>query len=247
MAIQFVNTTESEFLGRKFLYKYMPLESALSTIKDQYMWFANPAVWKDPFEKRFIEAKYKIGVQEKDFPLNGRVFCSCMTQTQTSEAHWNTYSNGQIGISFKIKREKLLEVLNSLPDCDICIGTVSYLKTNEIKKRLSEIDCLQTITPFNINNRELQIKLLLLKRIAFQYENEIRILIVKGKKTLEKGIKIPLGKIPPNELIDRLTIDPSVGTHTEKMLKELFKKTYKFNKVYKSQLYTMPSNIKIDL
>lgn len=98
MAVKFINITESDFLSKKVLYKYMPLESALATIKEKYMWFANPVVWKDPFEKRFIEAKYKVGAAEKDFPLNGRVFCSCLTQTQTSEAHWNTYLSGHTGI-----------------------------------------------------------------------------------------------------------------------------------------------------
>lgn len=112
---------------------------------------------------------------------------------------------------------------------------------------MSDIDSLKGITPFSLNNRDLQIRLLLLKRIAFQYENEVRILIVKGVKTQEKGIKIPFGTIMPNELIDRITIDPSVGAHTEKMLKELFKKTYNFTKVYKSQLYTMSPNTKIEL
>lgn len=245
MAINFVNITESDFLSKKVLHKYMPLESALATINGQYMWFANPVVWKDPFEKRFIEAKY--GVKEESFPLNGRVFCACLTQTQASEAHWNTYLNGQIGISFSIKRERLLEVLNNLSDCEVYVGTVSYLRTSDIKKKLSDISCLQTISSLRLNNRDLQIKLLLLKRIAFQYENEIRILIVKGNKTQEKGIKIPFGKISSNKLIDRITIDPSVGVQTEKMLKDLFKKTYNFKKVYKSQIYTMLSNTKIDL
>lgn len=226
----------------------MPLELALATIKEQYLWCANPAEWKDPFERRFIEAKYTIGLKEEGFPLSGRVFCSCFTQTQTSEAHWNTYMNGQIGISFNIKRDKLLKILDNLLDCEVYIGAVSYQRTKDIeKKKLLEIDYLKTVSPFGLSNRELQIKLLLLKRIAFQYENEIRILVVKKNKTKEKGIKIPFGSIVPNGLIDRITIDPSVGTHTEKMLKELFKETYYFDKVYKSQLYTMKSNIKIEL
>lgn len=248
MAVKFINISEADFLKRNILYKYMPLESALATINEKYLWCANPVVWKDPFERRFIEAKYTVGSKEEDFPLNGRVFCSCFTQTQTSEAHWNTYMNGQIGISFNIKRDMLLQMLDSLSDCEVYIGTVSYQKTKDIeKKKLSDIDCLKTVSPFSLTNRELQIKLLLLKRIAFQYENEIRILVVKKNKTKEKGIKIPFDGIDPNKLIDRITIDPSVGIHAEKMLKELFKKTYHFDKVYKSQLYTMKSNIKIEL
>lgn len=61
--IRFVNITEEEFLDSKLLYKHMPLENALRTLKNKRLWFANPATWVDPFEKRFLEAKgnfYKL-------------------------------------------------------------------------------------------------------------------------------------------------------------------------------------------
>jgi len=56
--ITFVNITEDEFLENKLLYKHMPLENALRSLNEKYLWFANPFTWKDPFEKRFLEAKY---------------------------------------------------------------------------------------------------------------------------------------------------------------------------------------------
>ena len=225
----------------------MPLEFALATIKEKYLWFCNPVIWKDPFEKRFIDAKYIIGGKEVEFPIKGRVFCICMTQTSTSEAHWNNYSNGQIGVSLKIKRKRLLEVLEKhTTDYDIYIGKVDYMKTADLRKKLSDIDTLATIVPFKLTNKELLIRLLLLKRIAFRYENEIRILAVKKYKTKENGIKLPY-TLAPKELIDTITIDPSVGKNTDTMLKNIFKKEYGFKKVYKSQLYSMPNDIKIEL
>lgn len=245
MSIHFVNISEAEFLSKKLLYKYMPLESALSTINDKYIWFANPAIWKDPFEKRFIEAKYRVGDKEVVFPIKGQVFCNCMTQTATSEAYWNAYHNGQLGISFKFKRERILEVLEKITDCEVFVGKVIYLRTNDIKKKISEIDILKELDPFTLNNRELQIRLLLLKRIAFLYENEIRVLIVKSHKTKETGIKIPY-LIKPEELIDTITLDPSIGKNTEVVLKDLFKNKYGFKKVYKSQIYSMPAEVKIE-
>jgi hypothetical protein len=247
MGVKFVNMTEDEFLSKKILYKYMPLEFALGMIKDKYLWLCNPTIWKDPFEKRFIDAKYLKGSSEKTYPIKGQLFCMCMTQTTTSEAHWNIYSNGQIGISFKIRRKQLLNVLsNHIDDYDIYIGKVNYLRSQDIKKSLSEIETIKDIKPFNINNRKLQIQLLLLKRIAFKYEDEIRILAVKKYKTKENGIKLSYS-IEPNKLIDTITIDPNVGLNTEHTLKKLFTHEYNFEKVYKSQLYSMPNDIKIKL
>jgi hypothetical protein len=242
--IKFINTTEAEFLSKKLLYKYMPLEFALACVKERYLWLCNPVKWQDPFERKFIEARYKIGKKLIDFPIKGQVFCTCMTQTQTSEAHWNVYSREQIGISFKFKREKLLESLeNHTTDYDIYIGSVKYLKTHEIRrKKLSDIEPIKAITPFSLSNRDIQTQLLLLKRIAFKYEDEIRILAIKKNKTKEQGIKLSYS-IRPNELIDTITIDPRAGDQTVSMLKELFENKYGFDKVYKSQLYSMSNDV----
>ena len=77
--IQFVNITKEEFLQSKLLYKHLPLENALRTLKDKSLWFANPMTWKDPFERRFLEAKYMLNGEEKNFTWKGKVFCTCMT------------------------------------------------------------------------------------------------------------------------------------------------------------------------
>ncbi len=245
--VKFINMSEADFLDNNMLYKYMPLEMALATVNDKYIWFNNPCLWNDPFEKRFINATYILDKKEIDFPLKDRIFCTCMTQTTTSEAHWKAYSGNDLGISFKYKRSKLLEILNQhTSDYEIYIGKVDYLRTKDIKKKISEIEGIKDIVPLSLYNRELQIKLVLLKRIAFKYENEIRIIIIKKYKTEQKGIKLVF-KNNANELIDRITLDPSVGVHTEKMLKELFKETYHIPKVYKSELYTMKSDVKIEL
>lgn len=247
MNIKFLNITESEFLRKKLIYKYMPLEFALEIIKGKYLWLCNPASWKDPFEKRFIEAKYLVGGKELDFPLKGQLFCTCFTQTPTSEAHWNSYSDGQIGISLRIVRKQLLKVLEqNSTDYDIYIGKVNYLKTNELKKPISEIEHFKTMSSLNISNRRIQVNLLLLKRIAFQYENEIRILAVKKHKTKEHGVKL-FHTIEPIELINTITIDPKAGCNIESTLKDVFKKEYGFKKVFKSQLYSMPNDIRIEI
>lgn len=247
MSIEFINIKKSDFFKKKLIYRYMPLEFALDTINEKYLWMSNPVKWNDPFEKRFIDAKYQYSGNEIDFPLKGQIFCSCMTQTPTSEAHWKNYSNGQIGISLRINRRQLINVLQKhSSDYDIYIGKVDYLKTNDLTKRISEIAQVNNIQPLTIHDRQLQIRLLLLKRIAFKYEDEIRILVIKKNKTKEDGIKLNYS-IDSNELINTITIDPQVGKNIEIMLKNLFKAKYAFKNVYKSKLYSMSSDIKIEV
>lgn len=67
MKIKFLNITKEEFLSTQLLHRYMPLEYALKMLNNKQLWFSNPITWKDPFEKRFIEARYNDNGKETDF------------------------------------------------------------------------------------------------------------------------------------------------------------------------------------
>lgn len=224
----------------------MPLENALRTLEDKSFWFANPSTWKDPFEKRFLEAKYIKGGKETKFTWIGKVFCACFTQTITSEAYWNTYTNGNIGVELRINRMTLLKELEKYDyRYKIFIGKVEYMKTNDIKKGLNEI-------PFDppaggkINSDSFAARLFLLKRVAYTYEDEIRIIVVKQDATKEKGIKVNYD-CENTDIINRIVLAPNIGDYTYKMLYNLFVTKYDFTdcikrgkeykRVLRSQLY----------
>ena len=250
--ITFVNITKEEFLAKKVLYKHMPLENALRSINEKYLWFANPSTWKDPFERRFLDARYYKKGKEVQFKWKGRVFCTCMTQTQTSEAYWNIYKQDSIGVEFKIYRKKLLEELSKYDDTyEIFIGRAEYLKTNEIKRELKDIPFDPPIASnVKINSGIFASRLFLLKRIAFKYEDEIRIIIVKKNVTKEDGIKVYY-ECKNTELIHQIVIDPNLGENTYRLLKNVFIEEYGFApfsgkvketpRVLQSQLYAKQS------
>lgn len=247
--VKFVNITEEEFLSSKLLYKHLSLENALRTLEDKSFWFASPSTWKDPFEKRFLEARYvkDNGKKEAKFRWKKKVFCTCLTQTITSEAYWNNYSKGDIGIELRISREQLLRELEKYDGIyKIFIGKVEYKKTSDIKKDLSKI-------PFNppeeaaINSDQFAARLFLLKRVAYAYEDEVRIIVVKKDATNEKGISIHYDCENTN-IIRQIVLDPSIGDYTCKMLRKLFEDGYGFKpyinkggreqrRVLRSQLY----------
>ena len=248
MGIQFVNIAEDEFFKTTLLHKYMPLEYALKTLNEKKLWFANPTSWKDPFEKRFIEAQYKSKSERlSSFAWKDRVFCICMTQTTTSEAYWNTYSYQQIGIEFRVNKRRLYDELQKVQNqYDIYIGKVEYMKTSDIKKEpISSIPFRKPIP--KVNSSEWKARLLLLKRIAYKYEDEIRIILVKRKKTKEHGINLEY-QCKNTDLIETIVLDPSLDDNTTALLKEVFENKYDFKpklnknnrlqrRVLKSQLY----------
>lgn len=257
MGLEFINITESEFLSNKLLHKYMPLEYALEMLNNKHLWFANPAIWKDPFEKKFVDANFKDRKTSKivRFPWANRVFCLCLTQTATSEAYWNTYIRANIGIAFKFNRAALLDALKAHSGkYGIYIGKVEYMKTSSINKTISNIPFSPAIA-HNLSDPRFNARLLLLKRNAYKYEDEIRVIVVKDKSTTEQGIYLPYAD--NTTLIDSLSLDPMVGPQTTALLKNIFENMYGFSpikttkgiryRVQKSQLYTQlsPQTIKI--
>ena len=238
MAVKFFNMTRADFLSKKLLFRYMPLERVLEMLTNKTIWFANPTIWKDPFEKRFIQNTYNIGGVQKAFPWKDRVYCMCATQTATSEAYWNAYSAGEIGVSIKFNRQNLLNELDRIAAAGnrIYIGKVQYQQTQAIKATLSGNSFLNPsgLPITSLGSEELKVRLLLLKRLAYQYENELRFFIVRNKAAKQPGTLLKYN-IPNTDLIDSISLDPRIGTLTVDLLRKEFETHYGFAPISKTQ------------
>ena len=250
--IKFVNITEKEFLSSKRLYKHMPLELALKTIEDKAFWFSDLREWEDPFEKRFLEATYTKGGKNVSFRWKDRVYCTCLSMTDSSEAYWKVYSQNQICVELRINRKELLDELRKLTEFEVYIGKVEYMRTKKIRLPLKMI-------PFNppfvgsYFSDEFMARLFMLKRDAFSYEDEMRILLVAKAKSKRKGVSVNYS-CPSTEIINQILIDPRVGDHTADFIKKGLKDYYGFDKtklgnpkVLKSQLLTKQNKVTISL
>ena len=216
----------------------MPLERALSLLKTKTIWFASPETWPDPYEKYFLCAKYGT----KEFPWRGRIFCTCFTNNASSEASWNAYSKNEICVRLTFRGDRLLSLLDDYQDENIrhkvFFDKVEYRRTNSMTKKLSDLSFDPLLKEqFSLTSDESKVRLMLLKRKAFSYEDEYRAMIVKPRSSKECGIRFEIPDI--NELISSVCIDPKVGENTFKMLKEYIVRKYGFqNKnIQQSWLY----------
>ena len=231
--VRFVNFTEKDFLATNKkeivppLCKFMQLEYALQMLDGNQMCFLNPTGWEDPLEKRFIVAQYpKNKIDDRKFPWKDRVFCSCFTEAGASEAHWKIHANNGIGVELKIKRDELLKFLRNLPDnIQVFISKVEYRPVSEITTSLSKI----LPQGLNFSDDEHMARLLSLKRNAYQYEKEIRIMLLfddKGETKNKVLVPTKVSKCSIKKIIKSIVLSPFLKEKERDLLRECLQDKY---------------------
>ena len=228
MSVHFVNITQQEFLNEKVpLFKIVPVNRLVSTLGPKhYLWFANPKIWDDPFEKRFIVTPFKTASGNVDYPLKDQIYCCCFSEIRVCEAQWKIYSSkcnsnqesNQESILLSIKKDVLLNELEDYckrnSKSQVYIGRVKYQETSTIEGSLSKNPFLKSNMPLSLKDHELLIKLLLLKRNAFLFENEIRIFIINSQLKGKNGIPFDYQCNAP-EMFSRVSIDKTISNSSD--------------------------------
>ena len=246
MSVIYLNITENEFKSTSSVQKFMPLERALQLLKTRKLWFSNPVIWPDPFERRFIDGEYPGG---KKFTWRNRVYCMCVTTNMASEASWKAYGDGYV-VKLEFDRKELAKILDDFSKrpnvMDMFLGKMDYQQTKNIEKPLKQIKFTYG-NPMKINTKRFKASLLLLKRKAYEYENEFRMIVVKRRQTKENGILIDIPNLMT--LIKSIVIGPKVENYEYEMIKDHLITQYKFSKskISQSNLYKGSANVKIKI
>jgi len=254
MKVKFVNITEEDFFKDSFLFKVVSNEYISETVdkKNNYLWFSNPDKWKDPYEKFYLDATYQ---KEKDgeylpFPLKGRIYGACFSSARFMEPQWIMYSDNFNGKSYglSVSRKKLIK---GLEKCDkikdengneheiesIYIGKVKYVSKSDLKAALISKN------NYSIDNEEDLIKIMLYKRNAFLYEDEIRVFIItKDKSDNSEGLKFH--DYNPVELFETIAISPfssiqecGIDWESFGFVERINSKGVPYNPIQQSKLY----------
>lgn len=239
------------------LYKYMNVKYAIEFLKTGAFLMSEPSAWSDPYEKRFYTADYS---NIKGFKPH-RIYCSCFTQQVSNEAAWRMYSSKDTGIAsrairFEFRRSSLLQVLDyGLLSGKIYLGNALYdytskqidglhLKKNPLYERY-----------FRNFSLDKFLNLLLIKRKAFDYEQEVRMFLVDedeefigGEFGLDFNEKRFLG-FPPETLknmIKSISVDPICDDLEYEMIKTSIENVFPHSRCIKHGLYKSKPRIVIE-
>lgn len=192
------------------VFKYMPLERFVQSVEKKQLVFVNPETWYDPFEQLY----HGIDCSIKGYKCED-IACMCVSEKSSTneDASWRVYagSNNKT-VRLSIEKTVLFALLDDYAkhnDYHVYIGKVNYtFDKNEIM-RLHEKKARhhQDFFPKKMK-REHYLSVMLLKRKAFSYENEVRIFLVKDNISFDnKLVKIDCD-YKANRLVSNVMLSP---------------------------------------
>lgn len=226
----------------KFLYKYMPLSTAILCLKNNSIRFREPSQWDDPFEKIYYLANYTNVMPNPKF--NTKLLACCLTNKPNCEAAWRIYTKDldkDPCVQFKIyigQFRKFVEKYAKSFSATVYEGRVNYgVSDYEIRHLYQKTHRLYPLffTDFNIVQ---YLNLMILKRGYFEYENEIRFFITGHVP--DKGYEDV--KIPWSHCLDSVTLPPITDIEQAQkfsmLLKEALENNCELCKIEFPYLYT---------
>ena len=188
----------SDMLLYHSVYKYMTLDTFITSLEYGSWRFFEPNKWPDKYERRFYCANY-INVNNA-VNIVPRLYATCVTRTKNSEAAWKVYARGEglqaHCVQLELDIVKLRQEI-ALSNYMFYEKRVNYLAEHTIF-HLHENTSKSYHVYFNNFSLNSFIELLSLKRDAFSYENEVRLFLIPdlshnrsvGKKSLSIDVNI---------------------------------------------------------
>jgi hypothetical protein len=197
----------------------------------------NPSKWDDPFENFMMNStiEFKSGIQVS-IGFRDNIYGQCWTRTKESDAMWRIYSPNKNGVRLSTTPRKLIDELKEISinskNTDCFIGKVKYYSTIRLKKLLED-NSHWLLDETGVGPAHS----LLLKRLAFKHENEVRLIYNSFGRFNNKMMKY---EVEPLDFIDDIVFDPRItNKEFSKYKKQLRQLNFK-KRITKSTLYQIP-------
>lgn len=235
------NQLINEISSEEKIYRIFPINRAIDLLNSAEITLVRPALWDDPFENILLNATvtFPDGTCASLESLRDSWYGQCWTSKTESDAMWRIYSKEKTGVRLSTTVRKLFDEVCPITDkwsrIEFFVGKVLYYKEDQI------IEFFRNTTLNNLasgaDNRNAA-QTLLLKRDAFEHEQEIRLLYCTRETRSDNVVRF---KINPSEFVDEIMLDPrltdsEVACLTDRLQSAGYEKT-----ITRSQLYQVPS------
>lgn len=183
-----------------------------------------PHKWQDPFENFIVKTE--------------NVYGQCWTLYRASDALWRIHSPQSSAVRVRSRAGKLISCLRAaVSDEDgsrAFVGRVRHLLQDQIRAFARGLN--QKRKPFS---NETVANALLIKKKAFEYEGEVRLLFFNEADA--KSDLFSYG-VNPHELVERIMIDPRMSQQCAKDLREWIRRSTGFQgEILHSRIYDPPA------
>lgn len=223
------NYQREELKDDTILYRIMPLEHFITWLVENKNTLVRHTSWEDPYEKKVMESKIIFSPNEEEKKVSSldweRWYGQSWSIVAESDGLWRAFTHNKEVRSVKIKttKQKLLESIK-LSDTQkerpakVYLDSVTYIKEGQYESAIMDLigyygkQVSEQYDFRNIQNNDFLFKailaytLLQMKRTAFTYEQEVRLLAYD--ELGNEDINTYAYKFNPQVLIDEIEFDP---------------------------------------
>lgn len=216
------------------IYRIYNFEHFIKDLRDNRLTLMNPSVWEDPFENYLLRSTgiYKeIDVSFED--ISNSYYALCWSLREESDGLWRNYKGEkEFAIKVKTTAGKLFNEIYDINDdshyVKHFIGKVNYVMAQKIIDVFNEkIDILGVSSGIEFAET------LFVKRTAFDYEEEIRIVIYNSENH-DKLLRIQTNY---DSWVEEIIFDPWVKDDIFENAKQQIQNAGFNGKISKSSLY----------
>ena len=231
-------TTLNEQELDKPIYRIFSIDYLLELFSTNELTLVKPKLWDDPFENLLINTLVENDITFAN-SYRQNIFAQCWTLHRETDAMWRIYSQNKDGIKIKTTPRKLLfAILKSDTNIQFdmrrsCfIGKVQYINKNDILEELK----IKSNSLYDNSGKAIS---LLIKRIEFRHEKEVRIIFLDQE--IENNSDTKKIKINSFDLFEEVVFDPRLSELKYIALSNYIKFVGYKGKISKSQLYNVPN------
>jgi len=225
------------------IYRILSINRLIEVFNSEQLTLTSPRVWEDPRENFILNATFRLGGEIVEFEAQNSLFAQCWMTTPVSDAMWRIYSPDSQGVRIRTTIRKLIKSLSSSvqhPTIRAFIGKVKYYPESKLPKEAKKV-----IPHLTDTNGKGQARSLLIKRLSFKHESEVR-LIYMAEDNHKHGNFFKFDA-PPHELIETMLVDPRASKEVVDLYRYYFKNNLKFKGRFSQSKLYQPKKFKFDL
>ena len=220
--------------GKK-IYRIMTVDRLLDMFETSTNVLVKPSLWDDPFENFLFNTQVIQEGGEYVSVLRDRAYGQCWSLNIESDAMWRIYAPGKNGVKVQTTISRLYNSLyrstSEYPKMSCYIGKVDYHSRNKLTKLAREVRSDGRV----MTGSYYQAKSLLMKRVAFKHEEEVRLIYLDPRNRTNK--KIHSYHFDPLLNIESMTFDPRMGESLYRVYKKHIESLGFSGKIIQSGLY----------
>lgn len=198
---------------RDSLYRYVRAEDAFRMLQSKSMWFSSIHRWDDPHEKWWCDLLFRHG----SHLATANAYGCCWTRRYLDEPFWRMYAcvcsddDGEPqtrppihrlpAVRFRANAGTLFTWLQETASREVCkayMGNVRYTRYENLRREAAKL------RGRNDNPSPAAATGLLMKRLAFKFEHEVRMLWI-DRKPMQAGRAF---QTDPSQIFDQVMIGP---------------------------------------